>query len=265
MLFDTLWITLQQPASWRGIPFLITGATIKPQRNVAVHQYPYKETGPKVEDLGPAPIEVSVQGYVDIGNQVDMMSAANKVTGTGELVHPNLGRMNAALINASFAQSKDALGVVSISFVFIIVDETGGSFAQANTQGVVGSIVQELQGAYASDFIRGVSASLNIARGVSSAVTATIGMASGITRDATGAINAVRGVGMLLGSGYTLGRYNDGGLTSIPPALSSVPDTAIPATRVEEGVSASLGAATTARTKVDTSSFDLANTGYMFA
>lgn len=97
-----------QTASWRGIPFAVTGSTLKLGRRVALHEYPYRDQV-WVEDLGRAGRRISLSGFLvqdaaygggDVIAQRTAMIAAGESgdSETGELVHPSLGRITAALL-----------------------------------------------------------------------------------------------------------------------------------------------------------------------
>lgn len=262
---NILWITLeQQPASWRGIPFSITAATVTPFRNVVVHQYPYKQ--PSFEDMGPAPVQVAMQGYMGGSfvylTQLALMAACSDVIGSGLLIHPNLGAMKAQLINASFAQTKEALGVVSLSFTFIIdKSETSYPSLFLNTQGIIGTISAAVGDALSTDFAAGLADGLSFVSGVIQMSRLAIGITGSIMEDAAGAMNAVRGVGLILGDTVTTGRYADGNLTAPPKALSTV-DLTLPVSGIARmAVATSLAAATTARSAVQAAGADMLAAG----
>ncbi len=123
------------PASWRGVPFGVLSASIKPGRSVAVHAYPYREAttaAPSVwaEDTGSAPHSFEFAGFLVDGDafalglpiflQRDIMVAACQRPGTGLLIHPSLGARTVALVEApEMTERSDMGGAIELRFRFV--------------------------------------------------------------------------------------------------------------------------------------------------
>ncbi|MGN6518663.1 MAG: DNA circularization protein [Dokdonella sp.] len=109
-----------QPASFRGVPFVVTSITNRFGRRNAVHEYPFRDE-PWVEDLGRSARRFQISGFIvgdDVIAQRARMIAAVESPGDGALVHPTLGRMRVALID--FSTDEDIRGrVFAFTFSFI--------------------------------------------------------------------------------------------------------------------------------------------------
>lgn len=108
------WRTQLQPASFRGVPFHVRSADTEEGRRGVLHEYPLRDD-PFVEDMGRKAGEFSLEAFVlgdDYFPARDALRDALKQPGSGELVHPTLGRMQVAL-------------VASVRFVESLVDEGG--------------------------------------------------------------------------------------------------------------------------------------------
>ena len=129
------WTDSLLPASWRGIPFGVLSASIRPGRTVAVHSYPYREAttaAPSVwaEDTGSAPHSFEFSGFLVDGDvfalglpiflQRDIMVAACQQPGTGLLIHPSLGARTVALIEPpELVERSDMGGAIELRFRFV--------------------------------------------------------------------------------------------------------------------------------------------------
>lgn len=226
-------------ASWRGIPFEITDITDTPSRNIALHQYPYKQF-PYAEDLGTAPNIISINGFI-LGSPIDIESvydvepeikaAFDTSSGPGVLVHPTRGPLNAVLMRAGMSQTASRLGWIGLSLEFVVVDPAGQGPSSINASAVntqatsqtyaVGGLVAAGQD-FASDVTGLISTGLDVVDGVVSAVSGFATVAETIAGDAGAVIGAVTGLGFILGSSVTLGRYANGNLTQAPAVLSQL-------------------------------------------
>ena len=106
------------PASFRGVGFYVTSASLKAGRRTVVHEYPQRDK-PYVEDIGRATRQVSISAFVvgeDYIKQANTLLEAIEKPGSGTLVHPWLGSMTVTLTAVSELKFDTALGVASISF-----------------------------------------------------------------------------------------------------------------------------------------------------
>ncbi len=113
-----------QPASWRGIPFVVSSDPTRAGRQVAVHGYPYREAQPVwQEDTGRAPREYAIAGYIhgdDVVQQRQAMTdAVDQQPGPGELVHPFYGSLSVVLIRFGCSARADLGRVVELTFEFV--------------------------------------------------------------------------------------------------------------------------------------------------
>ncbi|HGU9904426.1 TPA: DNA circularization protein [Citrobacter freundii] len=84
-----------QDASFRGVPFDIISTRDSVQRDIAQHEYPYKN-GANIEDLGEKPRSVQCQAVFfgdDYETRLQAFIAVLDVRGQGELIHPVFGSM----------------------------------------------------------------------------------------------------------------------------------------------------------------------------
>lgn len=115
---DDFWSQLS-PASFRGVPFLVSSGGAQMGRRNAVHEYPFRDT-PWVEDLGKSARRFQVVGFVlgdDVIAQRAKMVDAVERPGDGELVHPTFGRIAVAVIGFDVAESKGRMFEYTFTFV----------------------------------------------------------------------------------------------------------------------------------------------------
>lgn len=89
------WETDLQDASFRGIKFDIISTRDSVQRDIAQHEYPYKN-GANIEDLGEKPRSLQCQAVLfgdDYETRLQSFIAALDERGQGELIHPVFGSM----------------------------------------------------------------------------------------------------------------------------------------------------------------------------
>ncbi|MDM9245090.1 DNA circularization N-terminal domain-containing protein [Klebsiella pneumoniae] len=89
------WETDLQDASFRGVAFDIITARDSVQRDIAQHEYPYRN-GANIEDLGGKPRSLQCQAVFfgdDYESRLQAFIAALDTRGPGELIHPVFGSM----------------------------------------------------------------------------------------------------------------------------------------------------------------------------
>jgi prophage DNA circulation protein len=229
------WFQQLQPGSWRGVGFVLDAGETAAGRRVALHEYPYRDDV-WAEDLGKLPRRFSVQGFAvgdDCYQQRDAMLRAAEQAGAGTLVHPTLGSVQCVLLEFATADRRERGRVVEFQFSFVVAgDVMFPAAALATTQNVLGAAAK-LTTASASDLGSTLQRIGNVAKSVYSTVTHYASIATGIVGDASRVFNAVRGL-----VGFH-GRYATGSRSTLQPVTATV-----------QGL---LGAATTARTLVNTS------------
>jgi prophage DNA circulation protein len=224
------WAWGLQPASFRGVRFAVRQSKIKRGRRVVVHEYPFRDDV-YVEDLGRATRVVSFSGFLigdDVFAQRDKMVKAAETAGTGVVVHPSLGRINATLIEFSAGERFDLGRVVEIDFSFIqgapSTANPASSLATALAAGI--AVVQTVL-ATASDYenaILGAIGGLNAGLTFVSNIFATVnGIISGFLTLATSAIgDSGAAASAVLGLPGNLGRYGVGTNVAVQPATATV-------------------------------------------
>lgn len=229
------WAQQLQPGSWRGAGFFIDAGETAAGRRVAIHEYPYRDDA-WAEDLGKLPRRFTIQAWIvgdDVYQQRDAMLAACEQAGAGTLVHPTMGSIQCVLLEFGCADRRERGRVVELQFSFILAgDVLYPATATATIQAVTGAAAR-LNIASASDLGSSLQSIASVAKQVTSTVTHYTSIASSLVGDATRIFNSVRGL-----QGF-FGRYATGSRTT----LQSVNAT----------VSGVLGAATTARTLVNSS------------
>ncbi|WP_434107626.1 DNA circularization protein [Paraburkholderia caffeinilytica] len=163
-----------QTASWRGVPFAVTGSTVKVGRRVALHEYPYRDDV-WVEDLGRAGRRISVTGFLlqdaaygagDVIAQRAAMIAACETPGetpedgTGELVHPTLGRLTASLLDFECEERSGRGRSFELRFTFIEAGTEQFPSLAIATQAQTGLSVVAAYAAIAQDFANRLGALL---------------------------------------------------------------------------------------------------------
>ncbi|KAB7545458.1 multidrug DMT transporter permease [Klebsiella pneumoniae] len=89
------WETDLQDASFRGVAFDIINTRDSMQRDIAQHEYPYRD-GANIDDLGAKPHSLQCQAVFfgdDYESRLQAFMAALYTRGPGELIHPVFGVM----------------------------------------------------------------------------------------------------------------------------------------------------------------------------
>jgi prophage DNA circulation protein len=229
------WAQQLQPGSWKGMPFVLDAGETAAGRRVAIHEYPYRDEA-WAEDLGRLPRRFSVQAFIvgdDCYQQRDSMLRACEEPGAGTLVHPTLGSIQCVLLEFSCADRRERGRVVELQFTFIVAADVLYPGASIATSQAVTTAAAKLTTASASDLGSTLQRIGGAVKSAYQTVSHYASIATGIVGDASRIFNSVRGL-----VGFH-GRYATGKRST----LQSVNAT----------VSGLLGAATTARTLVNTS------------
>lgn len=248
-----------QEASWRGFVFSVTDVRRQEGRKTAVHSYPFSDTT-YIEDLGEAPVEVQVEGFISGDTVYEASRAFSEIArgqgGLGVLVHPTHGAIDAILLHATSSESKSRIGAVDINLTFLAGNVTDqpvdASFL--DTAGLLRGLLGEAGDAIGTDFIDSVSDAykqgVSLARGVTQTAQQVQQVAGTIVRDATGAINATKGLSTLLTGAERVSRYNRSSSGGRPDVLTTINSSLSTTARVQTGVTTMLASATRARTTV---------------
>lgn len=212
------WWQQLQPASWRGVGFILDNAPTKGGRRIALHEYPYKDNiWP--EDLGKLPRRFQVSGFLvgdDCYQQKLAMIQACEQQGAGTLVHPTLGSVQVYLLDFTTTDRRDRGRYVEVDFQFI--DGSAASMAPALTANT-GDIVSALAGQLNSASAGSLAQSLGSLSPVTTNNTVPAGFAQqaiNLVNDPARALSAVSGLPGLYG------RYANGNNSMLQPAGSTV-------------------------------------------
>lgn len=124
------WRELLQPASFRGVPFFVDGAQNPAGRRTQVHEFVQRDL-PDVEDLGKAIGPIKITAFVigaDCFERRDALLAALEKPGSGELVHPWIGKMTVTAGECSFSHDRKEGGLVRFDLQFVEVGAERGGF-----------------------------------------------------------------------------------------------------------------------------------------
>lgn len=264
------YLAIQQDSSWRGVRFATTEYSIKTGREIALHRYAFKDL-PWPEDMSKALQVYSFSGFVGgTDNWMDdflaLKSACEDQKGADVLVHPFLGTLNAACVGAVFTAGyqEQRLHRVQLEFIICAPERERARVlnVKKNTLGGIKGLIGDAEAAVASDFVAGARDAFGRGAGAVSSIRAIVqgyvGEALRLTRDATGALNAVRGVGGALG--INMGRFDAGPLGTITGSLGQIGRTLGQASRLDLGVKRAIYAAGRARAGVESIADRLSNT-----
>ena len=244
------------PASWRGVPFGVLSATIRPGRQTAEHRYPYREVDPVwAEDVGAGPRPFKFSGFLVDGDifaaglgvfvQRDLMVAACQAKGTGLLIHPSLGARTVALKNGcEMVERPDMGGAIELTFEFIEsavgpVYPAGTADTQSASASAAGS-ADTVSGSSLGGSI--LSAVQSGADAVGQAVTTVSGWAA---QAETVMQTATRYAGAVTGLAGTLGRYAGGNRSVLQNPAATASSLLAAATAARTGVAVAAANATT--------------------
>ncbi len=115
-----------QPASFKGVSFLVDSVSTEGGRKLVTHEYP--NTGRRfVEDLGDLQETFTINGFVtgiDYNVKRDALIAALKSPDRGELVHPMFGVVTVVAKPYTLSEVMTEFGVAKFTMVFEKSDES---------------------------------------------------------------------------------------------------------------------------------------------
>lgn len=116
------WADSMLEASFRGIVFDCISTSDEAQREIAEHSYPYLD-GADIEDLGRAARRTSMRA-IFFGDDYELrlqafLRALDDVSGTGTLVHPVFGEIQAQLVSRRVGHEADEVDQCSVTLEFI--------------------------------------------------------------------------------------------------------------------------------------------------
>ncbi|OCG24723.1 hypothetical protein A9G11_03455 [Gilliamella sp. wkB108] len=116
------WLSDLLPASFRGVPFQVSGTSSEFGRRNQTHEYPFRDV-PYTEDVGRLARKNKIDAFLigdDHKEQAEKLADAIEQEGAGTLIHPFLGELNvniAGTVTISDSVDKRRMSVVSFSFV----------------------------------------------------------------------------------------------------------------------------------------------------
>ncbi|WP_260927354.1 DNA circularization N-terminal domain-containing protein [Novosphingobium sp. 9] len=215
-----------QPASFRGVPFAVTGSDLQGGRRLAKHQYPGRDT-PWNEDMGRAARSFRLRGFVldgDIltaGGTIDAQRAALitavEKAGEGTLIHPTLGSLTVKVDQYSIGEG---LGANSYSEVEIIFAESGTqTFPTASASSSLSTTAaSELSDAAKSDGVSAIAAAASAGDLIDDAINEVSEIFDAVQATVIDATAMFRIAAELLGN---FGRYNAGANAGITGSNAS--------------------------------------------
>ncbi|MCX8574516.1 MULTISPECIES: DNA circularization protein [unclassified Gilliamella] len=116
------WLNNLLPASFRGVPFQVSGTSSEFGRRNQTHEYPFRDV-PYTEDLGRSARKNKIDAFVvgdDHKEQAEKLVEAIEEEGAGTLIHPILGELNVNIVGTATVSNSvenGRMSVISFSFV----------------------------------------------------------------------------------------------------------------------------------------------------
>lgn len=121
-----IWLNNLLPASFRGVPFQVSGTSSEFGRRNQTHEYPFRDV-PYTEDIGRSARKNKIDAFVvgeDHKEQAEKLVEAIEEDGAGTLIHPILGELNVNVVGTSTVSNSIENGRISvISFSFVEAGE----------------------------------------------------------------------------------------------------------------------------------------------
>ena len=196
------WRDALQPASFRGVPFLVDGAGVPVGRRTQTHEYAKRDRA-LVEDMGRRTRRHSVTAFVagdDVFAQRDALLKALDTPGAGELVLPWLGRLDVTAVDCEMSHDRREGGMVRFDLAFVEGGDVEFPVATANTRRQASVAVAD-QWASARDRYSAAMDAINLARvNVSAARSALSGAYAVVQRQFAPIATVLTDVGALVDS-----------------------------------------------------------------
>ncbi|WP_238785951.1 DNA circularization protein [Gilliamella sp. ESL0254] len=134
------WLNNLLPASFRGVPFQVSGTSSEFGRRNQTHEYPFRDV-PYTEDIGRSARKNKIEAFVvgdDHKEQAEKLVEAIEEEGAGILIHPILGELNVNIVGTATVSNSVENGRMSvISFSFVEAGELIFPDASVATDDVV--------------------------------------------------------------------------------------------------------------------------------
>lgn len=186
------WRDRMQPASFRGVPFLVVSHEAELGRRVAVHEFPYRDE-PFGEDLGRKTRGLTIEAYVIGAGYADARNRlvrAIEQAGPGPLKHPYLGELQVNVLSCKLREGTEEGGIARFTIEFV---EAGLARFPSSEESTTAAVVATAD--YAAEAVR---ASMARRMATASRPAFVAGASASIIGTAlntiTGAVAKVRGV-----------------------------------------------------------------------
>ena len=116
------WLNNLLPASFRGVPFQVSGTSSEFGRRNQTHEYPFRDV-PYTEDIGRSARKNKIDAFVvgdDHKEQAEKLVEAIEENGAGTLIHPLIGELNVNIVGTATVSNSienGRMSVISFSFV----------------------------------------------------------------------------------------------------------------------------------------------------
>lgn len=150
------WRNALRPASFRGVSFYVSEATIGAGRRLARHEYPQRDL-PYLEDMGRKAREYKVEAYIlgsDYMRGRDALLAAVEKAGSGQLVHPWHGTVVVVVQDCQLSEGTASGGYAKFSLTFVEAGKREAPVVTADTRGKVVKAQSRLRAAVESAYAK---------------------------------------------------------------------------------------------------------------
>lgn len=157
------------PCTWRGVPIQVYSYTLKEEPQTKMHMGAFW-SAPYVEDLGQAPVEIKIAGFLDPSFDFlerPILEAMILAPGSGILTVPDRGVITAHCMTATFTENISNIIEVNIEFVQV-QNSLGllGSLISGSLPSNIGDAIVQVQTDIANDLAKAVTTAPNPAAGL---------------------------------------------------------------------------------------------------
>lgn len=142
-------------ASFRGVPFWVIGNGGENGRDIAIHNYPLKDST-WVEDLGRSQRRYDLHGFLMGNDQTSlktMLQIAVEQEGPGLLIHPSLGILNVSVVSYKWREPDYTSNRSDIDISFIEYSNPVAGLVSSLTNSFIGELSDAFSGSAVGDFL----------------------------------------------------------------------------------------------------------------